>query len=80
MLAHAVKVASTPLHRASDDLRFAAAVAGFGMLLRGSDHRGAATIALVRELAEAATRGTGARERLELLELIDSAQRLGLGG
>jgi Ca-activated chloride channel family protein len=80
LLAHTVGAEATPLDRASDDLRFAAAVAGFGMLLRQSEHRGGATIALIRELAESATRGSSARERLELVELIDSAQRLGLGG
>ena len=80
LLAHPVSADVTPLGAASDDLRFAAAVAGFGMLLRKSEHLGGATVALVRELAESATRGSTARERLEFIDLIDAAQRLGLGG
>jgi len=80
LLSHPVSAQGSALRDASDDLRFAAAVAGFGMLLRKSDHLGSATVGLVRELAQSATRGTAARERLELLELIDTAQRLGLGG
>jgi Ca-activated chloride channel family protein len=39
---------------ASDDFRFASAVAGFGMLLRKSPHRGDATPAMVRGLASSA--------------------------
>ena len=39
--------------RVSTDFDFAAAVAGFGMLLRESDHRGSITVGQVLELAEA---------------------------
>jgi Ca-activated chloride channel family protein len=38
----------------SDDFRFAAAVAGFGMVLRDSEHRGTATPATLLALAESA--------------------------
>ncbi|MEL6705551.1 MAG: von Willebrand factor type A domain-containing protein, partial [Bacteroidota bacterium] len=38
LLTHAVRPSDTPMARASADTQFAAAVASFGMLLRGSDH------------------------------------------
>ena len=41
------------LRQASDDFKFAAAVAGFGMLLRDSPYKGSLTYAGVLELAEA---------------------------
>jgi secreted protein with Ig-like and vWFA domain len=40
---------------ASDDLKFAAAVAGFGMLLRDSEYKGNANFAAMAEIAEGAS-------------------------
>ena len=60
----------------SDDLRFAVAVAEFGMLLRGSAYRGDASWAHARELARAA-RGTDADGyRAELVRLIETAETI----
>ena len=42
LLSHAIVDRGARIEQSSDDFRFAAAVAGFGMLLRGSD-KGAAT-------------------------------------
>ena len=41
--------------QASDDLKFAAAVAGFGMLLRDSPNKGSLTYAGVLEIAQPAS-------------------------
>jgi Ca-activated chloride channel family protein len=61
---------------ASEDTRFAAAVAGFGMLLRGSRHSGQATWALVDELAKGAiTKDPGGR-RAEMVRLIAKAREI----
>jgi len=60
----------------SEDLRFAAAVANFGMLLRGSEHAGASTYNSVIELAQS---GVGADEggsRTAFLELVQAARDL----
>ena len=61
---------------ASPDFKFAAAFAGFGMILRESPHRGAATLADVAAWAEAGitddTRGT----RAELVELVRAAEKI----
>ncbi|MFN7950190.1 MAG: VWA domain-containing protein [bacterium] len=64
------------LDSASDDLRFAAAVAGFGMLLRDSTHKGAATF---DDLADLAARSVGADRsgrRHELVALMRKAESL----
>ncbi len=58
------------------DFRFASAVAAFGMLLRNSEHRGAATYAGVRKLAASAVGEDHNGYRGEFFELIDAAQRL----
>jgi Ca-activated chloride channel family protein len=61
---------------ASGDLQFAASVASFGMLLRGSKFKGEASYAAVLELA-AASRGDDKHGlRGEFLELVKAAQRL----
>ena len=44
----------TPFTSASRDLQFASAVAGFGMLLRASPHKGDLTYAGVLEIAASA--------------------------
>ena len=47
-----LKDASQPFDKATEDLQFAAAVAAFGMLLRNSEHKGAATYDDVLAIAE----------------------------
>ena len=62
----------TKLAQASGDFKFAAAVAGFGMLLRESEHRGGSNFDLVMSLA---TEGhDGSEYRQEFLELVAQAQ------
>ena len=50
-LSENVRTGTAPITEASDDMRFAAAVAGFGMLLKQSEYAGSANKAMVRELA-----------------------------
>ena len=63
---------------ASENFQFAAAVAEWGMLLRDSDYKGAASIDHVR----AAARGARGRDedglRAELIRLVELSQSLGL--
>jgi Ca-activated chloride channel family protein len=66
----------TPLVRSSDDFRFAAAVAEFGLLLRDSDHRGAAEWPQVLELASHALGQDRGGLRHEFLELAGKASEL----
>ena len=73
-LAIPTAAAAPTLDATSDDFRFAAAVAGFGMLLRDSPARGDATWASIRELARASTAADP--RRAALLPLLDTAARL----
>jgi Ca-activated chloride channel family protein len=61
---------------ASDDFRFAAAVAGFGMLLRDSPHKGKATYDSILELAGKALGEDPRGYRKELLDLVSAAGKL----
>jgi Ca-activated chloride channel family protein len=60
----------------SEDFRFAAAVASFGMLLRESPHRGTATYADVIERANGALGDDRNGYRREFIKLVERAQRL----
>jgi Ca-activated chloride channel family protein len=62
--------------RGSERLRFAAAVAAFGMLLRESEHRGQADWPMVLELAQGARGRDEAGYRAEFVSLAQSAARL----
>ncbi|NLX98165.1 MAG: DUF3520 domain-containing protein [Rhodopirellula sp.] len=61
---------------ASDDFRFAAAVAAFGMLLRHSRYAGEATFAAVRQYAAGAMGEDPGGKRAEFLDLVDRARQL----
>lgn len=64
----------------SPSFQFSAAVAGFGQLLRKSPHVGNLTLSQVRALAQSGAGRDPHGDRQELLELIATAERLGLGG
>jgi Ca-activated chloride channel family protein len=61
---------------ASDDLKFAAAVAGFGMLLRDSPYKGSLTYAGVLEIGEPATARDPSGYRREFLAAVRQAKAL----
>lgn len=65
-----------PLARTSNDFRFSAAVAAFGMLLRDSQYRGAADYHLVQRLAHGAMGRDPFGYRREFLGLVAKAQAL----
>jgi Ca-activated chloride channel family protein len=62
--------------QASQDFQFAAAVAGFGMLLRHSPYAGTASFASMHEIAGSAVGGDAEGYRRELVELIAAARKL----
>src|SRR5262249_35097067 len=74
-----VRDAHRSLAAPSGDFRFAAAVASFGMVLRSSPHRGAASYQLVRSLARDAAFMDDVHRR-EFLALVDMADGLGEKG
>ncbi|MEM9351741.1 MAG: von Willebrand factor type A domain-containing protein [Planctomycetota bacterium] len=61
---------------ASVDFKFASAVAGFGMLLRGSEHAGDATLDSVLQIAEEGMNRDEHGYRTELMQLIKRAKEL----
>lgn len=69
------KVAAT-----SDNFRFSAAVAAFGMLLRGSKHAGSADFDQARELAKGAMGQDQDGTRREFMSLLDAAADLARQG
>ena len=72
-----VKDAGKRFGEASADLRFAAAVAAFGMKLRGSKHAGDLTLAAVEEFATGAVGGNDPGGwRSEFVELVRQAKQL----
>jgi hypothetical protein len=64
----------------STDFRFASAVAAFGLVLRGSDHRGTADLALVRRLAQDGLGPDQGGHRRSFLQLVDRAETVAGGG
>ena len=62
--------------QASADLRFAGAVAAFGMVLRNSEHKGEATLPLVAKIAAGALGPDRGGYRAEFLDLVRKAETL----
>jgi Ca-activated chloride channel family protein len=62
--------------QASEDFKFAAAVASFGMLLRNSPHRGAATLADISAWARAGLGSDAGGYRSEFLSLTERSKTL----
>lgn len=71
-----VKAASISFEKCSDNLRFASAVAEFGLLLRGSEFKGNATYADVIQHARAAFGKDEEGYRSEFVQLVKAAQSL----
>lgn len=67
---------SLPLAQASNDTRFAIAVAGYGQLLRGGQYTGTWSWPQVKQLAQGAKGKDELGLRAEFIELVDTAQNL----
>jgi Ca-activated chloride channel family protein len=65
---------------APEDLRFASAVAEFGLLLRDSEHKGKASYRQVLELARSSRGSDREGYRAEFISLVEAASRLASGG
>ena len=72
-LSENVRTGTAPITEASDDMRFAAAVAGFGMLLKQSEYAGSANKAMVRELAGKGVGSDPHGYRAEFVSLVEQA-------
>jgi len=76
LLTFPVKESGAKFGAASPDFQFASAVASFGMLLRGSQHRGDATFSAVEEIASGAIGPDPSGYRAEFLDLVRKAKTL----
>ena len=76
LVMHVVEEPARSLASASEDLRFGASVALFGMLLRDSPYRGDANYELVRELAVGALGRDERGYRAEFVDLVALARKL----
>jgi len=79
LLERAVTDTSTKFENAPADLKFAAAVAEFGMILRDSDYKGDGTFAAVLEWAEEGKGKDTNGYRSGFIELVRKAQALKRG-
>ncbi|HEX6910067.1 MAG TPA: YfbK domain-containing protein, partial [Longimicrobium sp.] len=75
LLSHAVRAPAGPA-RLSDDFRFAAAVAEFGMLLRRSEHRGRSSLDDVLALARGSLGDDPQGHRRAFIGLVEDYRRL----
>ncbi|MGQ8336677.1 YfbK domain-containing protein [Sunxiuqinia sp. A32] len=66
----------TPLQDSSDNIRFASAVAGFGMLLRDSEYKGTLTYERLTDLAKHAKANDEDGYRSEFVLLVNLAENL----
>ncbi|MGD9647665.1 MAG: von Willebrand factor type A domain-containing protein [Pirellulales bacterium] len=76
LLEFGVADADKPIGEASEETRFAASVALFGMLLRQSPHAGAGTMAAVLEMADSSRQHDEHGYRAEFVELVKQAMPL----
>lgn len=68
--------AGTSFREAGDDFRFAAAVASFGLELRGSEYRGTASLDATAEIAQSSLGRDEGGYRTEFIELLRRAKEL----
>ena len=71
-----LNIGGRQISKASDDLRFAASVASFGMNLRGSKYRGNWGFAEALESAQGAQSDFDQAERAEYIQLVQRAMRI----
>ena len=76
LIEHVVKDHDKEIRKTSDNFRFSAAVASFGMLLRDSEFKGEAGFQLVVDLAEGAKGKDIEGYRAEFIRLVKSSQLL----
>ncbi len=73
LIVHPLRDFDLALAKTSDNFRFSAAVAGFGMLLRKSKHKGDATFDAIRTLAKGAVGPDTFGYRGEFVQLVEKA-------
>jgi len=65
-----------PINKAGNNIRFAAAVVEWGMILRNSEYKGTATYAQILELARKAKGTDNQGYRAEFIRMVEMAELL----
>ena len=76
LIVHSIRDDQTPLKETSDNFRWSAAVAGFGMLLRDSDYKGYLTFSEIQKMAESAKGSDDEGYRVEFINLVQTCSLL----
>lgn len=76
LLEHPVTSQVVALDQTSENFRFSASVAAFGMILRGSEHKGTSSYAMVKSLANGARGDDENGYRSEFIQLVEKASLL----
>jgi Ca-activated chloride channel family protein len=76
LIEHPLKDENIVFNSTSDNFRFAASVAAFGMLLRNSHYKGNADFLSVKQMAQSAMQNDGEGYRKEFVELVQKASSL----
>jgi Ca-activated chloride channel family protein len=76
LIEHPLKDENIVFSSTSDNFRFAASVAAFGMLLRNSHYKGNADFSSVKQMAQSAMQNDGEGYRKEFVELVQKASSL----
>ena len=76
LIEHPLKDESLTFNNASGNLRFAASVAAFGMLLRNSDYKGSADFSMVIKTAKNAVDNDEEGYKKQFVDLVKKASKL----
>jgi Ca-activated chloride channel family protein len=79
LMVHPLKERNIPWKNASDQFRFAAAVAEFGMLLRDSEYKGSSSFVQLLSMASSALGEDAGNYRREFINLVQKASGLKAG-
>jgi Ca-activated chloride channel homolog len=76
LLEHPLTASITPAHKSSDNFRWSAAVAAYGLVLRNSQFKGSANMDLVQQLARGAQGRDLEGYRADFIRMIGDTQRV----
>ncbi|MEP7219463.1 MAG: YfbK domain-containing protein, partial [Bacteroidota bacterium] len=76
LISRQVEITNTPIESASNNLKFSAAVAGWGQMLRDSKYKGNLNFDTVLHLARSATGADPQGYRAEFVALVETSKQL----
>jgi len=76
LIVHPLRDQRVPLQASSDNFRWSAAVAAYGMVLRNSEHKGSADLDLVLKLASGAKGADLEGYRADFLKMVQDSRKL----